>query len=129
MKIRKWDKVIIVSWSWKFKASDEEWKKWKDRWKTWKVLKVFKDKDRVIVEWIKIITKHIKKSWTEPWRIIKIEAPIHVSNVVLVCPFTQKPTKIWFVVIDNKNGGKKKFRYSKTALNDKGWKPKDFIID
>jgi large subunit ribosomal protein L24 len=46
-----------------------------------------------------------------------MEKSIDVSNVMLVCPFTEKPTRIGFVTIEEK-GKKKKFRFSKTAVKD-----------
>jgi large subunit ribosomal protein L24 len=48
-----------------------------------------------------------------------MEKPIDVSNVMLVCPFTKKPTRIGFVMITEK-GKNKKFRYSKKALKEQG---------
>lgn len=115
MKIRKWDKVQIMSG------------KEKDRWVQSEVLKVYKDKNKVIVKDVNLVTKHIKKMWANPWQIIKIEKPIDVSNVMLVCPFTKKPTRLWYVIIEEK-GKSKKFRYSKKALKEQGGEPKKFII-
>ena len=115
MKIRTNDKVIVISW------------KKKDKWKTGKVLKVFKDTNKILIEKINIVTRHLKKTWSNPWQIVKMEKPIDVSNVALVCPFTTKPTKIGFVVIEDKKG-KKKFRFSKKALKEKGGIPKDYIL-
>jgi large subunit ribosomal protein L24 len=115
MKIRSWDKVIVKSW------------KSKDRWVESEVLKVFTDNNKIIVKGINIATKHIKKQWTNPWQIIKIERPINVSNVMLVCPFTKKPTRIGYVNIETK-WKTKKFRFSKKAVKDNSWKAKDFII-
>ncbi len=113
MKIRTWDNVIIISG--------------KDKKKTWKVLKVFNVKNKIIVEWVNIVTKHIKKQWTTPGKIVKMEKAIDVSNVALVCPFTKKQTKIWFIV-KKENWKNKKFRYSKTALKEKWGKAESYII-
>lgn len=115
MKIRKWDLVKIMSW------------KQNDRWLDAEVLKVFKDKNKVLIKWVNFVTKHKKKEGTNPWKIVKIEKPIDVSNVMLVCPFTKKPTRIGFTMITEK-GKNKKFRYSKKALKEQGWEPKNFII-
>ena len=115
MKIRTWDKVVIMAW------------KEKDRWQKAEVLKVFAEKNRVLVKWINIVTKHVKKQWTTPGQIIKIEKPIHVSNVMLVCPFTDKPTRLWFVKIEEK-WKTKKFRFSKKALKELGGEAKKYII-
>lgn len=115
MKIRKWDKVEIISW----KKEDKE--------KQAEVLKVFKDTNKILVSWINIVTKHVKKSWANPWQIVKFEKPIDVSNVKLICPFTWKPTRIWYVFVEEK-GVNKKFRFSKNALKEKWWEAKKYIV-
>jgi large subunit ribosomal protein L24 len=115
MKIRKWDTVKVVSG------------KQNDRWIEAEVLKVFKDKNKVLLKGINIVTKHIKKSWTQPGQIVKIEKPIDASNVMLVCPFTKKPTRVWFVLVKEKES-LKKFRFSKIALKEKWWNAESYII-
>ena len=115
MKIRTWDKVIVLSG------------KKNDRWKQTEVLKVFLKEDKVLLKDVNIAIKHLKKQWTNPWRIVKVEKPIHVSNVMLICPFVNKPTRLGFIKIEEK-WVTKKFRYSKKALNEKGWDPAKFII-
>jgi large subunit ribosomal protein L24 len=52
---------------------------------------------------------------TTPGQIVKFEKPIDASNVMLICPFTDKPTRVGFVFIEEK-GKKKKFRFSKIAV-------------
>jgi large subunit ribosomal protein L24 len=47
--------------------------------------------------------------------------------VMLVCPFTSKPTRVWFVTIADKSWSKK-YRFSKVALKAKGGEAKDYII-
>lgn len=60
-----------------------------------KVLRAFPDSDRVIVEGVRIVWKHEKPSKTAPKGAkIQKEAPIHVSNVMLVCPSCGKPTRV-----------------------------------
>ncbi len=115
MKIRSWDLVQVMAG------------KTVDKNKQAKVLKVFKDENRVLVEWVNIVTRHIKKMWTTPGQILKMEKPIHVSNVMLVCPFTKKPTRVWFVEIEEK-GKIKKYRFSKKAVKELNKNPKDLII-
>lgn len=115
MKIRTWDKVIVMSG------------KEKDRGQTAEVLKVFTDENKIIVKWVNIVTRHMKKQWTNPGQIIKMEKAINASNVMLVCPFTGKPTRVWFVKVEEK-GKIKKFRFSKKAVKENAWEPKKFII-
>lgn len=113
MKIRKGDNIVVLSW--------------KNKWSNGKVLKVLQKTNRVIVEWVNVVKRHMKKMWTTPWAIIEKENPIDASNVALVCPFTSKKTRIGYVIVKEwKNT--KKFRYSKAALKEKGGEAKDYII-
>jgi len=67
----------------------------KERGKTGRVIRVLREEDRVIVERINMIKRHQKPaSAQQPGGIIEKEAPLHVSNVMLVCPSTNKPTRI-----------------------------------
>ena len=71
MKIGKNDTVEVISGSHKGLRG--------------KVLKVFRDKERVIVEKVNLVKKHKKpRKQGEPGGIIEMEAPIHVSNVRLI---------------------------------------------
>lgn len=115
MKIRTWDKVMVMSG------------KEKDRGQVAEVLKVFTSENKIIVRWINIAKRHIKKQWTNPGQIVEMEKAINASNVMLVCPFTNKPTRVGFVKIEEK-GKTKKFRFSKKAVKENGWEAKKFII-
>lgn len=92
-----------------------------------KVLRVFPQTNKVLVEGINIVTRHIKKQGTQAGQIIKMEKPIDVSNVMLECPIVHKPTRIGYVMITEK-GGNKKFRYSKRAVKENKKEAKDCII-
>ena len=71
MKVRVGDKVRILAG--------------KDRGKEGKVLVTLKKKDKVVVEGINIVKKHMKPSQTnETGGILSVEAPIHVSNVKVI---------------------------------------------
>ena len=62
-----------------------------------KVLKVFPDKKRVIVEKVRFIKRHTKPTQTNPTGgILEKEAPIHVSNVMLIDPGTGERTRVGF---------------------------------
>ncbi len=115
MKIRTWDTVVVISGTRKNKG------------KVGKVLKVFPMTHKVLVEGVNIATKHIKKQGTNPGQIIKIEKAIDVSNVMLECPITKKPTRVGYVIIQEK-GVQKKFRYSKKASKENKKAAKDCII-
>ena len=115
MKIRTWDKVVVMSG------------KEKDRWQKSEVLKVFLQTNKVLVKDVNVVTRHLKKQWTNPGQIIKMEKAIDASNVMLICPFTDKPTRVGYVMLEEK-WKNKKFRYSKVAANEKNEDPKKFII-
>ena len=79
--IKKDDQVIVLAGA--------------DKGKTGKVLKVLRDKERVIVEGIHMVSKSTKPSAANPQGgIIKQEAPIHISNVSLIDPKSGKATRI-----------------------------------
>lgn len=65
-----------------------------DKLKTGKVLEVFADKNRAIVEGINMVTKHQKPSAGKPeGGIKKMEGTIHISNLMLVEPSNNNPTR------------------------------------
>ena len=67
----------------------------KDKGKTGKVIKVFVEEQRAIVEGLNIVSKNQKPNAKNPQGgIIKMEAPIHISNLNVVDPKTGKPTRI-----------------------------------
>jgi large subunit ribosomal protein L24 len=80
MRVAKDDTIIVI-------AGDE-------KGKTGKVLKVYPDKSRVLVEGINFIKRHTKqRSRMQPGGIVQKEAPIHISNVMVVCPRCGEGTK------------------------------------
>lgn len=79
--------------------------------KTGKVLSVDPSKDRAIVEGINLVKKHTKPNAKNPQGgIISQEAPIHVSNLQLIDPASNKPTRVGY-----KMDGDKKIRYAKKS--------------
>jgi large subunit ribosomal protein L24 len=59
-----------------------------------KVLKVYPDSNRIIVEKVNLIKRHMRQtSQADQGGIIEKEAPISASNVILVCPKCGKPTR------------------------------------
>ena len=78
-----------------------------------KVIKVYPSKNRAMVEGANMISKHTKPNAASPQGgIVKQEASIHISNLVLVDPSTGEATKIGRKV-DEKTG--KIVRYSKNS--------------
>ena len=83
-----------------------------DRGATGRVLKVFRTKQRAIVEGVNIVTKATKPNAKHPQGgLVKMEAPVHLSNLSLLDPQTKKPTRIGF----RKNEQGKTVRYSKKS--------------
>ena len=83
LKIRRDDEVVVISG--------------KDRGKTGRVLRVEPRKQRVYVEGLNIVKRHQKPSALNPNAqagVIEREGPIHVSNVALVDPKDNKPTRV-----------------------------------
>ena len=75
----------------------------KDKGKEGVILKAFPKKDRVIVEGMNMMKKHQKPNSANPQGgIIEMEAPIHVSNVMLIDASTGEPTRVGFKVEDGK---------------------------
>jgi large subunit ribosomal protein L24 len=84
-KIKKGDLVVVIAG--------------RDRGQQGRVLEVLKDSDRLIVEGIQRVTKHIKPGTRRDQQsggIVHVEAPIHVSNVLLVDPETKKGTRVGY---------------------------------
>ena len=77
-----------------------------------KVLEIFAEKERAIVEGVNLASKHTKPNADHPQGgIVKQEAPIHISNLMVVDPSSGKPTRIGRKLND-KN---KLVRYSKKS--------------
>lgn len=99
MFIKTGDKVRVISG--------------KDKGKEGMVKKTMTSKDRVVVEGVNIVKKHVKASQVNPQGgIVDTEAPIHVSNVMLIDPSTNEPTRVGIKIEDGK-----KVRYSKKSQN------------
>ena len=85
-KIKKGDKVVVISG--------------RDKGKTGRVLTVLTESNRVIVEGVQRVTKHVKAGQTQRGTstggIETVEAPIHVSNVMIVDPKTKTRTRVGY---------------------------------
>ena len=87
LKIRKGDSVKVIAGRSKGKIGD--------------VLRVNAADQRVVVSGVNVIKRHTKPSRTDQGGIIEREAAIHVSNVALLDPKTDKPTKIGFKFLED----------------------------
>ena len=52
------------------------------------------DRDRVVIEGVNIVKKHIKRGRARQAGIVEVEAPLHVSNVMLICPNCKQATRV-----------------------------------
>ena len=103
MKIKQGDKVIVIAG--------------KDKGKEGKIIKTLRNDNKVVVEGVNMITKHVKpNAQNENGGIIKMEAPIHVSNVMIIDPKTKKRTRIAHE-IDDKGKKQRISVKSKERLN------------
>jgi large subunit ribosomal protein L24 len=97
-RLRKNDNVQVISGEYKGK--------------TGKILKVFPEKNRAIVEGINVVKRHTKpNAKNQQGGIVEKEASIHISNLMLVCPKTGKPTRLGKMVLEDG----KRVRFSKKA--------------
>ena len=97
LKIRKNDTVVVMA------GKDRHRAELKDR--TGKVLRVIPTIERVIVERMHLVKRHVRRqSQQQQGGIIEQESSIHISNVMLLCPRCQQPTRIGFAV--QADGGK-----------------------
>ena len=97
-KIKKGDQVIVISG--------------RDKGKTGRVLEVLKDSDRLVVEGVQRVTKHTKVGQSQRGArtggIETVEAPIHVSNVMIVDPESKKGTRVGYRVEKVERDGREK---------------------
>jgi large subunit ribosomal protein L24 len=98
-----------------------------DRGKQGRVLEVQKEKNRVIVEGVNFVTKHVRVGQTQRGSktggIETHEAPIHISNVALVDPDTKQPARVGFRVETDENGKTTRVRYFKASKRAANAKP------
>lgn len=88
MKVIKNDTVLVVSGNYKGKKG--------------KVLKVFPKQNRVIVEGVNFIKRHTRPTQKNPQGgIIEKEAPIQASNLLVICPKCDTPSRIGRKVLEN----------------------------
>lgn len=84
MNFKTGDKVVVIAGSSKGKEG--------------KILKTLRDENKVIVEGANIHKKHLKPNGGKEGSIVEREMPIHASNVMLIDPKTNKPTRIGHTV-------------------------------
>jgi large subunit ribosomal protein L24 len=87
-RIKKDDEVVVIAG--------------KNKGAHGKVLSVIPEDDRVVIQGVNIVTKHVKPSRENPQGgIQKREAPIHLSNVMLADPKSGDPTRVRFQTLES----------------------------
>lgn len=103
MKIKKGDKVKILAG--------------KDKGKIGKVLQIFPSANRASIEGLNLLIKHMRpRKKGEQGQRIEFPAPLDLSNVILVCPACDRPTRVgykYMEVMKNEVKQKKKVRFCK----------------
>jgi large subunit ribosomal protein L24 len=95
LNVKKGDTVVVISG--------------KDKGKKGKIMIAQPDDERVIVQGAAMVTRHIKpRKQGQPGGRIEKEGPIHASNVMLVCPKCDKPTRIAHKLKEVEISGEKK---------------------
>ena len=103
MRVRKNDQVLVLSGNYLSKRG--------------KVLKMLKKEKRVIVEGVNFIKRHTRPTQQNPQGgIVEKEAPIHVSNVMVICPKCNTPSKMGSeAVVDEARNRKNRVRVCKNC--------------
>ena len=95
LNVKKGDTVVVISG--------------KDKGKKGKILVARPDEERVVVQNAAMVTRHVKpRKQGQPGGRIEQESPIHASNVMLVCPKCDKPTRIAHKIKEIEISGEKK---------------------
>lgn len=79
-KIRSGDTVVVVSG--------------RNKGEQGKVRQNLIERDRVVIEGVNIVKKHIKRGRARQAGIVEVEAALHVSNVMLICPSCKQATRV-----------------------------------
>ncbi|MFH6679433.1 50S ribosomal protein L24 [Clavibacter michiganensis] len=115
--IKKGDLVQVITGRTQVKGGD--------RGKQGRVLSVLVERNRVVVEGVNFVTKHVRVGQTQRGSktggIETVEAPIHISNVALVDPESKKPTRVGFRTEQVEKDGVSKtvrVRYAKKSGKD-----------
>ncbi len=87
MRVRRGDNVVVISG--------------RDKGKTGEVLRVDRERNRVLLQGVNMVKRHQRPTQTSPGGINDFEAMIHASNISLVDPKTDKPTRVGFKTLDD----------------------------
>ncbi len=86
-KIKKGDKVVVISG--------------RDKGRRGEVLRVLKDEGRLVVQGVHMMKRHSKQKPRDPGGIVEKEGSIHISNVALADPKSDKPSRVGFKFLED----------------------------
>jgi large subunit ribosomal protein L24 len=95
-KVKKGDKVVVITG--------------RDKGKSGEILEVLRAENRVVVQGVNMAQRHQKQSMQQEGGIVQKELAIHVSNVALIDPKTEKPTRVGY-----KMDGERKIRVARRS--------------
>lgn len=78
-----------------------------------KVSRVLYERNMLIVEGVNLVKRHVQATQQRPGGILEVEAPLHVSKVMLLDPQTNRPTRVHY---SEKDGKKQRLAKSDAAL-------------
>ncbi|MCZ6845348.1 MAG: 50S ribosomal protein L24 [Alphaproteobacteria bacterium] len=87
MRVRRGDNVVVISG--------------RNKGKTGEVLRVDRERNRILVQGVNMVKRHQRPTQTSPGGINEFEAMLHASNVAVVDPKTDKPTRVGFKTLDD----------------------------
>jgi len=87
MKIKKGDTVVVITG--------------KDKGKTGEVIRSMPKDNKLLVRGINVVKRHTRPTQTSAGGIVEKEAPIDVSNVALLDPKDNKPTRVGFKIMED----------------------------
>ena len=87
LKIRRGDTVVVISG--------------KEKGRRGEIKQVLPKENRVVVEGINVRTRHARPTQNNPQGLYTFEAPMHVSNVMLVDPNSGEPTRVGYRFTDS----------------------------
>ena len=96
LKVKKGDKVVVITG--------------RDKGKSGEIVKVLRAENRVVVQGVNMAQRHQRQSMQQEGGIVNKELAIHVSNVALIDPKTQKPTRVGY-----KMDGERKVRVARRS--------------
>ena len=96
LKVKKGDKVVVITG--------------RDKGKSGEILEVLRAENRVVVQGVNMAQRHQRQTMQQEGGIVQKELAIHVSNVALIDPKTDKPTRVGY-----KMDGERKVRVARRS--------------